>query len=132
MNENTEMKNEKEMPMKWYKFVIYVQLFVNALINLRNGALYFYHGGMSTAYNILGIFSILGAVYAVIVRQFLAHYKKIAPILYYINWAFSIVLSAVEMYLGPGEINYVSLSIGIAILVDNVVYFKKRKHLFVN
>lgn len=84
------------LPMKWYKFVIWVQLFLSALVSAGSAFLLLtgaqYGGDSDLAYSMIGglrvvdiIFALaqIGiAVFAIYVRQQLAGFKKGAPELY--------------------------------------------------
>lgn len=72
---------DKPLPMKWYKFVIYVQLFLAAVISLGNAVLYI-TGIIGASVFDASTFSTVGGL--------------------------------------------------IILLILNIIYFNKRKHLFVN
>ena len=96
-----------EPPMKWYKFVIWVQLFLNALMlavttfQLAQGAFTFVSGvfpSFAAAYGYVPgewvLFTVFNAVFAVlfcalavmciVVRQELAAFKRVGPMHYYV------------------------------------------------
>ena len=95
---NPGYQNAQPLPMKWYKFIIYVQLFLGALSNVINGFMcltgahygsgmadyiYDYYGfGLRIIDILMGVVSIGLAVIAVLVRQQLARYKKNSPMMY--------------------------------------------------
>ena len=144
--------------MKWYKFVIWVQLFLGALMNLGTGirylsgmaygdvssTVYYIYGGLKPLDILMGALSIAAAVLAILVRQSLAHYKKSGPGMYYIYWIFGIAYNVIYL-LGlvlVGVFDVVGTQIGfplggtiaasVVMLVLNIVYFTKRMDLFVN
>lgn len=96
-----------EPPMKWYKFVIWVQLFLNALLlavttfQLAQGAFTFVSGvfpSFAAAYGYVPrewvLFTVFNAVFAVlfcalavmciVVRQELAAFRRVGPMHYYV------------------------------------------------
>ena len=78
------------LPMKWYKFVIWVQLFLSALVSVGSALLLLtgaqYGHDSDLAYSMIGglrvVDIIFAAVFAIYVRQRLAGFKKGAPELY--------------------------------------------------
>jgi hypothetical protein len=149
-----------ERPMKWYKFVIYVQLFLSALLQAYNA--YSYGSGMvwnteSTTRQMIyqlvpeinaidiayGILCGLLALLAIYVRQQLAARRRKAPQLYLIylllDPAFSIlyyVLICTFAKLDFFEIvgtRFWGLLIGTAVVFWlNRIYFRKRQEFFRN
>ncbi len=141
-------------PMKWYKFIIYVQLFLTALLNLGSAVSYFtgnqYRGnvdavyatfpGMKTLDTLMGVASIAVAVFGVIVRQKLAGFKKEGPRWYLILFGVSAVASVLYLIAGSNitGINLMdsssvsSIAVSIVMIVVNKSYFDKRQELFVN
>lgn len=89
---------EKQWKMKWFKFLIYVELFLSAVSSLFGAylyltgahygtgmadAVYTYYGmGLRVFDRIIGVYCIALAVFTIIVRQRLAKYKAGAPALY--------------------------------------------------
>lgn len=98
-------------PMKWYKFIIYFQLFANTVlmaimgIILITGAqyegmaemVYFVCPALKAVDVIYGIVCIAAAVCSILVRQKLAHYKKGAPT-FYIGFT-AVVMASSLVYL---------------------------------
>lgn len=145
---------QAEFPMKWFKFMIYFQLFLNAFLNLCNAVLYCTgaqygndadmvyaaFGGLRILDVLMGVICLVLAVYSILVRFQLAKFKKSAPMLLYIllacnagsNLFYSISSSIV---IGQNLLTAYTVGniIGIAVLlVLNVVYFNKRKSLFIH
>lgn len=142
-----------EHSMKWYKFVIYVQLFLSALINLYTAVMdftggnygseadmvYAYYGGLKVLDVLMGIVSLALAVLALIVRQKLKNYKADGPKWYISLLAFSIIVSVAYMllvYLVTGvqvldSSIVVSLVGNVILLTANKKYFDNRKDLFI-
>lgn len=95
-NPQIQVNPVQNHPMAWFKFVIYFQLFANAVIMLYNAASGFFGLGygddaaliymlcpeLKAVDVIYGIVCLCFAVAAILVRQRLAHYKKNAPTLY--------------------------------------------------
>lgn len=146
----------QEVPMKWFKFIIWVQLFLAALSNLGTGIqglfglqynmdaelIYQVFPDLKVADTIYGIALILLAVYCIIIRFRLSGYHKDGPMLYLImlgcNIAFPIIYNImVTSAMAPYDstdiwTNGAANIVGAAImLVCNSVYFNKRKHLFI-
>lgn len=85
-----------EYPMKWFKFLIYFQLFANAVIMLFTAIssifglqydgdaelIYYIAPGLKVVDVIYGIVCLALMAGAIVVRQKLAHYRKNAPVLY--------------------------------------------------
>ena len=85
-----------EYPMKWFKFLIYFQLFANAVIMLFTAIssifglqydgdaelVYYVAPGLKVVDVIYGIVCLGLMAGAIVVRQKLAHYRKNAPVLY--------------------------------------------------
>ncbi len=143
-----------ELGMKWYKFVIYVQLFLSALANAVTGlnqlriAVNFFgvshHVGLMSAFAqaAIGLLTIALAVFCIVVRQELAGFKRDAPQHYLVLLAASAALSVVGpivmvFVLGLSGI-YASLEpsvfggvLGTVILIVlSKTYFDRRAHLF--
>ena len=144
----------EEMPLKWFKFIIYVQLFLNALgylitgMQLLTGLLYgqyraaAYAGypGLQAVDVIMGILSLGLMVMALVVRQKLAKFRRGAPRLYLIWIAAGIVVGVfylVAASLVLGQLVMTGSIVGnllgnVLLILLNLVYFQKREHLFVN
>ena len=150
--------NTCSYPMKWYKALIYVILFLSALMNaaygitLLTGAhydgmaalVYMAFGSLRTLDGFVGLLSIALAVAAIVTRQKLAHFKResltwllmtyiagAAGGLIYVIGANAILGGLVDF----SEIiaQQVTTLIGSIIMVAlNYVYFTKRASLFVN
>lgn len=149
--------NNTALGMKWFKFIIWVQLFLNAILNVREGIIgltgaqydgmaervYRFYENLKIYDTIYGVAVILLAAYAIWVRFKLSGFKKDGPMMYFICLGANIVIPLIYVALASGEIgvsmgdvlsNGSSTTIvgSIIMLVVNIVYFKNRKHLFVN
>lgn len=147
------------MPMKWYKFIIYVSLFLSAAslawtgIQELTGLAW---GGSDVAAEVYamfpflrpvsiisGIISLALAVAALYVRQRLAKFRTGAPRLYLMFLvvqtvyavAFLVAILAVsQMDLGDEQSANVLMQVlsSVFMIFINRVYFKKREALFCN
>lgn len=148
---------EPEQGMKWFKFIIYVQLFLSMLSQVSSAILifagsqygedadyiYFLYDGLKAVDVIFGILSLGLAVLALAARQALARFKANGPKLYFTFLIANIVVGLIYIIL-VSIVTGVSMSMLVdtdliaqlvtsAILLGvNIVYFRKRTHLFVN
>lgn len=147
----------QEMPMKWFKFIIYFQLFASALINLGTGWLYLtgsiysnqseyvtantiysFYPKLLVVDKFYGVCLIGLAIAAIFVRMKLAKFHKGAPQFYYVFLGCSAILLAIytiasSAILGGGEFSSVVGNIVgmVVLLLANMSYFQKRAHLFI-
>lgn len=149
--------NRVAQGMKWFNFIIWVQLFLNAILNVRQGIIALtgahYDGAADRVYRFYenlklydsayGVAAIIIAVFAVFVRFRLSGFKKNGPMLYFICLGANIVIPFIYVVFVSGE---VGASVGkvlsngpdttiigfIVMFIINIFYFKNRKHLFVN
>ena len=143
--------------MTWFKFIIYFQLFANALINLANAIAVLtgahYQGAADTVYAVFpaqravdifyGVLCLGLAAFGVYTRFALSGFKRRGPGLYLGLIAANILVPVLFMLLSSVftripltsllDVNGItSLAANIAMLVVNKIYFGKRKDLFVN
>ncbi len=143
--------------MKWFKFIIYFQLFVNALINLANAITVFtgahYQGTVAQVYSVFpaqqavdigyGVLCLALAAFGVYTRFALAGFQRRGPGLYLGLIAGNILVPILFMLLSSLftgipltnllDVNdIVSLAANVAMLLVNKIYFDKRSDLFVN
>ncbi len=149
-----------ELPMKWFKFLIYFSLFAGAVLNLVTGIMAMtggqyeaVGGNAELVYRIMpdlqvvdmiyGVALLALAAFAVYVRMRLAGFYENGPkmltVLYALSLAFSLIyLIAASSILAEkgGEIDFSSqapnIAMSVAMIVCNITYFNKRSHLFVN
>lgn len=141
--------------MKWYQFVIYVQLFLAAIAKVfegirtmtgkqygddKNLVYLFYGSGLKVTDILYGILCIGFAVAAILVRQMLAKKKVNAPN-YYLLYSGITAVAALgysilffiftkqSSQIVSAVISLIVIGIYIAL---NYVYFQKRNHQFVN
>ena len=147
-------------PMKWYKFLIYFALFASAVLNTMSGISYMlgtihgdilFIGSIYESYPALRIVDIVYgllligvAIMAIYTRLQLAYYREKGPMCLYILYSATMaltVISFVSTSLVVQGANYTmltllydtipSLVVSAVTLVLNIVYFRKRKELFV-
>ncbi len=146
--------------MKWYKFIIYFQLFANAVLNgvmgialvtgliwkvysdgyITAGMVYSFFPGMHAVDIIFGLLMIALAAWAIIIRFDLAKFEKGAPKKYLIflgaNIAVAILYTicasvAIGAYAGSPTL-WVQVIVSGVLIIVNYFYFKKRSGMFVN
>ncbi len=148
------------LSMKWYKFLICFWLFLNALTRLANGIFCLIGNNSGVLSELLsedglftgkyraidivyGIICIIMSFTAIYVRSKLANFKYDAPRIYIIYDIISsgiyflytllimIILEKAGIASVIGEV--IGTVVGESLFVYlNIIYFKKRKHLFVN
>ena len=118
---NPSTVSSNGLGMKWYKFIIYVQLFLSALSGLVNGikyitgsvygdasereTIYGFFPSMKTVSTITGILMLAAAVVAIIARQKLAGFKHDGPMFYYITCGISIGASLIYCIAAYSELS---------------------------
>ena len=143
-----------EPPMKWYKFVIWVQLFLNALLlavttfQLAQGAFTFVSGvfpSFAAAYGYVPgewvLFTVFNAaVMCIVVRQELAAFRRVGPMHYYVlmgaiigvQFLYIVIQSLMMGTLLTNPASFSGLFFAVAMIFINKAYFDKRMHLFIN
>lgn len=159
--QNTMADKYNGHPMGWYKFLIYFALFANAALNVLSGirsisgiqygedsrTVYGVFPGLKTIDVIFGVVLFLLAAYAIVTRFQLSGLKKNGPaMLYgvyilnmicsiiYIIAVYAVVSSSSAINVGSlfGSQIVSSFVVPIVFLIINIVYFGKRKDIFVN
>lgn len=145
----------QQLPMKWYHFVIWFQLFASALASVYSAFMYFtgahygegnaelvylfYGNGLRILDIVMGICSVICIAWAIYARQQLRHYKRQAPTVYITYLGFNavivivylvFVLAITQEFLLDVK-NVTNLVTSIVMIVLNRVYFQKRSSLFV-
>lgn len=150
---------DPDMPMKWYKFVIYFQLFAGAILNglfavtlltgtsmqldsyTPNKNFYPYFDGLQAVDMLYGLAIIAVAILGLVARSALKNFKASGPKLYYATLicnticpiAYALLVCTVVPALELDMAAIIAQLIPQAILLTlNIVYFKKRDHLFCN
>jgi len=154
---STPTSEEQPQGMKWFKFVIYVQLFLSALLSLGTAIMYAtgyqYTSAQSSPDLIYGIFPELHtvdasfavvyvalAIIAIAVRFRLSGYKRNAWKGYLAYLAAGVIaviayIIAASTIVGESMFDMSmtsSLAANIVLIIVNFIYFNKRDHLFVN
>lgn len=154
MNMN-QTYSQVQLPMNWYKFLIYVALFLGAIGNAYTGfqlltgshyegmssMVYAYYPSLKTIDIVVGAATIALAVFAIVVRQKLANFQSDGPRMLITLYVGSVAVSVIYLILVMGVIGsdvieistlMPSLSVSIVMAIVNKIYFDKRQHLFIN
>lgn len=140
--------------MKWFKFIIYLQLWAGMLVNLVTAGKYFtgayYEGNAEMVYRffpalqpldiVMGVVCLALAVYAVVVQRALAKFRAKGPMMYYLMYIVNTAVTVLYLIIGSiiiGQSAFTAEVAGsiigsIVMLFVNIPYFNNRKHLFVN
>lgn len=150
---------QKPLGMKWYKFVVNVQLFLSMFVCLYNAITYFtgtvdgtkeqweviytVYPKLKILNIIFGVIQLLYIGFLAVIRYRLVKFKKNAPTLYIINFLIQIILefawfTILATYTGMNSDDSSSIAAGMIVknfwvviyLLLNMVYFKKRKFMF--
>lgn len=128
----------KNYRMAWFKFIIYFQLFANAVVMVFNaasgifglaygddaGLIYGFCPMLKAVDAIYGIICLAFAVTAVLIRQRLAHYRKNAPVLYLGYVGIVMASGLIYTFAGLAALGAVSASVmdaGASGIVGNVL-----------
>lgn len=150
-------EEKKSYKMKWFKFIIYVQLFLGAVVMGIQGIPYItgtVYGELSELVYAMwgqslricdmfyGVANIILAVAAIVVRMRLAKFKKNGPLCYLIYFGVQGVVSVIytlttAAIIGQFPTDSIATFAGIILgtmiaLATNYTYFDNRKELFVN
>lgn len=154
-NQAVQQKNQKPLGMKWYKFVVNIQLFLSMLVCVYNALGYFNRSNeewelLYTSFPKLkvlnisfGIIQLLYIGFIAVIRYRMVKFKKNAPTLYitnfwiqiFLDFAWNMIAVAIT---SNGPYYYGSAIAEVAIrnvffiiyILLNVVYFRKRKFMF--
>lgn len=141
-------------PLKWFKFVIYVQLFLSALANLSDGVqlltgsiygestgvIYANYPALKPVSMVIGVLTLGLVALALVVRQRLAKFRRGAPGLYLMFMVVSVGVSLIYLVAASlvlGQLVMTASIVGallgnVLLILLSLVYFRKRAHLFVN
>lgn len=155
---NTVIPADPNLPMKWHNFLVKYGLIIGAVLNVLTA----FNSIMGTKYNgileagllystfpalkgidiVYGLAGLVVAAMQIYTRSCLAKFKKNAPTLIIATFAASAAFSLIYILLlcnimGIFQLSNMAQAIGqliatSVILVCNYIYYKKRKHLFVN
>ena len=149
---------DAQLPMKWWKFLVYFALFASAVVSILNGIAYmtgsqyggygslvyeFYGSSLKVLDVIYGLICICIAIWAILTRQSLYGFKQNGPkmllILYVLNPVVTIlyiVLATVVTGISTGDLVNASASVSVVVpiimVIVNKIYFDKRASMFVN
>lgn len=141
----TPYSPEKELPMRWYKFLIYFYLFANAVDYFLNFITSIYNATIPTNDRqlsdlIFAVFYLGMVIYFLITRDALAKYKEKGPRLLLNMYIIVTIASAINILVFSDRLNRTSNEIFIMLLISvftelimyacNAAYFRKRNHLF--
>ena len=140
--------------MKWFKFIIYFQLWASMLVYLVTAGKYltgaYYEGSAEMVYDffpalqpldiVMGVFCLALAVYAVVVQRALAKFRAKGPMMYYLMYIVNTAVTVLYLLIGSiilGQSAFTAETAGsflgaLVMLFINIPYFNNRKHLFVN
>ncbi len=150
----------QQQGMGWYKFIINFMLFFSAILNFAYGILYVtgeiyesvsdgdvpadlvyaFFPEMQTADIIFGILSIAVAAFAIYTRIRLKNFCKNGPTCLYVLYIAALVISTIYIAVASSVIGesaadastITSIVVSVTMLIININYFGKRKHMFVN
>lgn len=167
-NHNMQYQAYQSAPqqgMKWFKFIIWFQLWVNMLscfyygyrmlcekaymdedMNNLTERVYGIFPNLQTSDKIIGICFVVCGLAAVFTRFMLSGYKKCGPFLYIGLLLTELVVSTIYVLIVISTLKdrgystdfieiddiYVEIVVDLVLIVLNIIYFNKRKHLFVN
>ena len=144
----------KTLGMKWFKFILYGQLFISIALRVLSGVFmltglqyggkanrevtYLFFDKLKAADIIFGIVIICVALYGFHVRKRLAAFGYDGPSLYYryyfINLgvlvAYLVVCGIITHSMAPGTGAYIQFAEAIIMLIANHTYFSNRAFLF--
>ena len=140
--------------MKWFKFIIYFQLWASMLVYLVTAGKYFtgayYEGNAEMVYRffpalqpldiVMGVVCLALAVYAVVVQRALAKFRAKGPMMYYLMYIVNTAVTVLYLIIGSIIIGQSAFTAEVAgsiigslvMIFINIPYFNNRKHLFVN
>lgn len=143
--------------MKWYKFVIYFQLFAAVVMAVGSGVMFFQGTHYNTdginasmVYSLYSELKILDVIvgfsqfciagFAIYTRQMLRYFKRQGPSLYLAFMILNAIITFVYLLMvsvitGMALFNLSMLLIllsYVVVIVLNCVYFGKRRSLFIN
>lgn len=156
--QNPTLTEQAQLPMKWFKFLIYFSLFAGAVLNVLSAISFFsgavYDGSAELIYGLFpdlktvdvvsGILMLVAAALAVYTRFRLSNYCKNGPTLLSVVYVMAAAVNVfyligVSVVLPEAVLEQVDFSSSISGTITSLVmigvnsaYFKKRAHLFVN
>ncbi len=156
LNITTTLPKDTLPGMGWYNFLVRVALVLGCLINIYQGVealtgfiydsdtevikqVYEYYGSALKASDVIyGILSLFMAGFCIYTRNRLKGFKIEGPGCVYGLYAMNLVLAvlyAVLVYIAtgttPGLLVYIEAAFAVVMLAVNIVYFRKRRLMFV-
>lgn len=150
-------QEKNKYSMKWFKLLINLLLFLAAYYGIKLGCYvmsgmryyrwyqrylnYLFIDGLKLLDTVIGGMCIICSLLAFVARFLLADFRKSGIVMYFVIIAVSIILLIIYTagicvifgttdFITPGII--MTLVIAVAYLIANIIYFMKRKQLFVN
>ncbi len=136
---NNNITGRTSRGMKWHNFLIYFSLWAAGIINIAVGIIYLVYPATDSfnyyMYDIgevalMGFFSLIMGIYAIVTRFKLAKWHASAPghlIAYSVLSAiFSAVMGSIE-----GTLTLETIIGSIVFIIINCVYYNNRKDMFV-
>ena len=148
--QETAQKKAEGYKMKWYYFLIYFATFANAILNVITAIMCFtgvrYGGRTDLVYAVFpgsqigdvicGIICIGLAIFVLVTRSALRHYKHQAPQLvfwvYILNAIVPMMSAVITGLIFYDVLTWLPLAIAVIIANINRIYFEKRRELFIN
>lgn len=153
---NAPFVNPNQSKMNWYTVMVYFMLFANAVWCVLSSFVFFvgaryanadfvydFFEGLQSVDIFIGLLYLCGAVLAIVARFSLLKFEKKGPMLVTVFYAYMIVINIIY-YIALSSVaeklfdtyNFIGdcmLMTGYAVLLlANLIYLKKRSHLFVN
>jgi|GEM_PF-1765185 len=146
--------SQPDIPMLWYKSIIYFWMFAAALVDMATGALllatttqleflnlYMARPGIEATVAVFGLLWLVRFGYAFYVRSKMAEFHRHALRLFFgyqaAGVALPLLLFALVSLAGGASFQkfastemYISLALSAFMILSNILYFKKRAFLF--
>ena len=124
--------------MGWYKFIIFVQLPLNMLINAITGFTYIANPNKEVYGNtntFMGIAALLMVATAFCVHYGLRKFINLAPKFFIALNALQVAINVIQVvvytHLGIEIFGlFTPIAVGVALIIINILYFGKRQYLF--
>ncbi len=125
---------QPQLPMKWFKFLIYFLMFANALLFLSQAASFFtgsqygdsaasvYHffSGLKAVDMVMGVLYLGAAAYSIYTRFMLSGYKRIGPKCMYAYYAVNVGLQVLYTALACIVFAGVNANLATELLTENL------------
>lgn len=124
-SQDEDKRSKHSMPMKWFYFTIYAQLFIIILLELWTTVWVFrvglYHVALVAAVDV---------VLAVVARQMLAHYKSSGPMMLRVFRIYSVVASVILSLITGVGLSLGGIGASLAMVVFEASYYSRRSMIF--